>query len=489
MSFVAATVDSIIAAQLARYSNRFTGKDSSTESFLGKLSRAEGNALWDIQQKLQRVSVDSVPQQGATFNALSAWAVSLGLSNGAGGYGAKVATTAAGGRGTATGTNGSTIADAVQLIGGDGVTLFANVGLETISGGVATLVLTALTAGTAGNQGVGSTLRFVSSPVGVQSVVTISTALAGGTNIESSSDLLARILRRLRIPPMGGIANDYRIWCENAPMVTASIRAYVYQIRKGTGSVYVVTTYKGQTGTGRKTNTGTPSDTNTIQGYLDTVRPVTVNSDTVSPPYMPSGAACSIRLRIVPTAAYPFDWDSSAGTWTLNTVTDTTHIKLSTLAPADLKSAITAGKSPRIQVVDPISVLPVILTCSAFSDGGGKTTLTTSTAPGAFTVGSPVYAGSAAVLPIATALLALVDSLGPSRLSGYAESDDQWLDSLYIDQLIRVALALVDTGGNNYAVNMVTDPTVNGSATDVRAQDDGANAPQLLYTSALAVTP
>src|SRR5438067_28990 len=110
--------------QLASYANRFPGKDTQSESFLGKLARAEAQGYWTFQTRLQRISLDSIPNSQSTYDALANFAATYGLTDGVGGYGPLMATPATGLVGTATGTPGATIPAGTALVAPDGTTQF-----------------------------------------------------------------------------------------------------------------------------------------------------------------------------------------------------------------------------------------------------------------------------------------------------------------------------------------------------------------------------
>ena len=92
-----------------------------------------------------------------------------------------------------------------------------------------------------------------------------------------------------------------------------------------------------------------------------------------------------------------------------------------------------ANSKPRVQVPTASgTALPFQARVTAYAADApmaGQLTLTLDTAlavnPAA---NDPVYAGGPAVLPVAAAALGYVDSIGPSRSSGYAEAGVTWRD-------------------------------------------------------------
>lgn len=477
MAFTPDTPAALEQDQIAAYGTRFTGRDLHTESFLGKLSRAEAQGLWAAQQKLYRISLDAIPNSSSTYDALAAWAVAVGLSDGSTSYGPKAATIATGGIGTVTGSNGSAIPNGTQMVAPDGVTLFATTALQTIAGGTATLTFNAVTPGAAGNLTVPTTLTFTSGVPGVTNAITLTNPLSGGADKESAPALLARLLLRLQNPPKAITASDLRQLVQG---LTGVDRAYVYPRRYGTGTADVVFTQAG-TGSGR-----IPGSTTAAQAALDAAR--NVGCEQLRALVPTTSGSHDLQVRAVPATGYAFDWDSTAGTWTVSSSTVST-ITVNVAMPADFIAAVGSSNKPRIQVRTTGVVLPQVLTVTAI-DGTFKilTISGTFTAP---TAGDPVHAGASFVTPIATALLALVDGLGPSKLSGYNDAvTDSWLDTLDPYQMARASLDVVDaTTGNRYLGSLVSTPTIDGAATALQAPDDLVTAPAILVARSIVVTP
>lgn len=479
----------------------FPDEPLTPDSYHGKWARALAIVLWSTKASVADASAEWPPSDDSSTAALDQAAELLGLSNGAGGLGRLVATIATGGTGTITGTNGTVYAINTQLLGPDGKTVFkltAGVSIPGVPPGTDTMTgsFSAVTAGAAGNLATGSSLRWVTPPAGNVGDVPLASddghgfALTGGTDGESNEALLRRILSRLQLPPKGGASNDWRSWARG---VAGIDEAYPYPRHDGTGTVLVVCT---QAGSGT-TRAATSDQLAAVLAAFDLVRLVAMEGRAARAPSMPAGAGCAVRLRIVPAIGKPFDWDSSVGTWTVDTVTLGTpyKIKLNTLAPADLKAAITAGTNPRIQILMTGVVLPVELACTAFADAGGKTELTIETAPATDpTVGDSVHSGGPAVAIVAAAILALSNTLGPSRASGFADPEQEWDDTLRIDEIIRVAMSSTDASGDRLVRDLVTDPTisVNGggpAAANVQAADNGIDPPQMLHLTRIGVTP
>lgn len=140
------------------------------------------------------------------------------------------------------------------------------------SDGNGTVAASYSTSGAAGNTTAATSGTFTSTPTGFDSTVIIG-VMAGGTDAESDSELLARLLDIIRRPPAGGNKYDYRRWAMAVDGVTA---AYVYPLRRGLGTVDVVIT----------SADGAPSAEiiAAVQAYIDDQRPVTAKDCLVLAP-------------------------------------------------------------------------------------------------------------------------------------------------------------------------------------------------------------
>jgi uncharacterized phage protein gp47/JayE len=85
--------------------------------------------------------------------------------------------------------------------------------------GIATVSVTAIVAGSAGNQESGVSLELVSPIVGVDTVTT-SDVISEGAEIEDDESYRERILYKKRNPPQGGADADYVLWATSVSPVT-----------------------------------------------------------------------------------------------------------------------------------------------------------------------------------------------------------------------------------------------------------------------------
>ena len=126
-----------------------------------------------------------------------------------------VPATAAAGAVAVTGTTG-TVVPAETVWQGPGGQQYRSGAAATLVAGAATIQITAVTAGRAGNLPDGTRLALVSPLSGVVSTGAASGAIASGADAESDASLRARLLYRKRHPPHGGSTPDYRQWIDAA---------------------------------------------------------------------------------------------------------------------------------------------------------------------------------------------------------------------------------------------------------------------------------
>lgn len=196
-------------------------------------------------------------------------------------FGGRKAATFASGTISVTGVQGTLLPAGSILATSDGVQYqtAADVYLSALATSVA---VTCLTAGAIGNRDAGTILDLsvAVSNVDAQAAATL---IEGGADVEGDEDLRARILLRIRNPPMGGAAGDYQQWALSLPGVT---RVWVAPCEMGPGTV----TVRFACDVLRSSSDGLPTtdDCALVRAYLDTVRPVTV-ADLFVPAPIPQG--------------------------------------------------------------------------------------------------------------------------------------------------------------------------------------------------------
>lgn len=126
---------------------------------------------------------------------------------------------------TVTGTDGSNIPATASFIGdANGVRYFVDAS-AVISGGVASLSMTAETSGAAGNLQAGDTLTIVSPLAGISTTATVDSLDNMGADEETDAAYRPRVLFAMRAPTGGSNATDHKIWAEEAAGVR---RAFPY---------------------------------------------------------------------------------------------------------------------------------------------------------------------------------------------------------------------------------------------------------------------
>lgn len=192
---------------------------------------------------------------------------------------------------TVTGTNGAIVPADSTLARSDGAQ-YSTDAEATIAGGTATIAVTAVDGGQAGNAAAASMLSFDTPIAGVSATATVGAgALTGGADIETDNDLRARLLARIQAPPHGGAQHDYIAWALEVPGVT---RAWVYPAELGLGTITVRFV---------RDDDASPipdaGEVAAVQAYIDALRPVTADLTVVAPVAVP----LNFTIDIVPDTA------------------------------------------------------------------------------------------------------------------------------------------------------------------------------------------
>lgn len=120
---------------------------------------------------------------------------------------------------------------------------------------------------------IGNTMGLVTSVAGIDSSATI-TSFTDGVDTETDEQLRARVLFRIRQPPMGGDANDYVAWASEVAGVT---RAWAAQ-EMGIGTITIRFMMDDLRATTDPLTNGFPlsGDIDTVLAHVDTKRPVAI---------------------------------------------------------------------------------------------------------------------------------------------------------------------------------------------------------------------
>lgn len=196
------------------------------------------------------------------------------LVNADGSIGRKGATLATG-SGNMTGISGTIVATGTQL---EGSILYETTEQITLGVGNTLVHIQAIEGGAVGNLDPGDTINLVNSTANIDSAVTI-VIMEGGADEETDDLVRARVLFRIRNPPMGGDAADYVAWTTAVAGVT---RAWSYPNEQGIGTV----TVRFMMDVLRAGFAGYPqtNDILTVTDYVNAKRPVAVKDFFVEAP-------------------------------------------------------------------------------------------------------------------------------------------------------------------------------------------------------------
>ena len=206
-----------------------------------------------------------------------------------------------------------------------------------------------------------------------------------------------------------------------------------------------------------------------------------------------------IQVRIVPSLSkFAFDWVSNGTPYLVNAYIagPPDKVELTTdITGSSLEQKITGGKTPRIQVASTSGgapQIPAVATVTAHAVVSGKSRLTLQNpiaVPPAGGGTEDVFPGGPVTATIGQAVLGYVNTLGPSRQSGYADPDDLWEDSIAIFRLAEIALDQTDVDGVTKLASNIKPSgiTINGTGSDLEASDYGTD-PSILVPQWIFVT-
>lgn len=169
-----------------------------------------------------------------------------------------------------TGTSGTVIPIGTELARSDGV-IVETTAAGTLASSEATIAAVAQEPGDEGNMELATALTLVSPIAGVDSTAT---AVAGGggwstgSDIETTTELRARLAARIRETPQGGAEGDYVAW---ALQVSGVTRARCLPEARGAGTVDVVFLHAEGTA---PLGIPTSGQIAAVQTYLNAVAPV-----------------------------------------------------------------------------------------------------------------------------------------------------------------------------------------------------------------------
>ncbi len=267
MAFNRPTLQTIIQRIQTDIESRLAGTDPRLRrSVLGVLGRTLAGTAHGLHGHLDWQSRQIIPDT-AEAEILDRWASWWGVS--------RKPAAAATGNVTFTGTDGGTIPAGATLQRADALEYTTSAEC-IITGGTATVAVTASSAGQDTSAVGGVALSLVSPAAGVQSTTTVATGgLTGGADEETDAALRDRLHARVQNPPHGGNSADYEAWALEVEGVT---RVWVFPMWLGIGTVGVF--FVRDDDAGFIPDAG---EVQTVQDYIDARRPVTAELTVVAP--------------------------------------------------------------------------------------------------------------------------------------------------------------------------------------------------------------
>lgn len=497
MALPTRTLDQLISRALGHFRTSFPGFPMGFKKFLGRTARGLGKVVWGLHKALEDLDADIVPSASMSTDLLTDWAFNLGLPDGEGGFGRLKATISSGGAASLTGVKATVYPDGDTATAEDGVTQIALSGSVTIPGsapgfGSVDAVFVSVTTGEDANLPIGTVCTWDSPVSGADDTFTLTAPLQGAIDSETNPSVFQRILQRLQNPPRGGTSEDIEFWAT----VDGVDGIYIYPRRGGTGTVDVVITTAG-TGQARRPSVSLLAD---VQDAFDNNRPVASERITAIAPYMPNSSGHQVIVEVTPTSKYPFDWDDRGGSYFVDDYDGAASpptITFDTAIPASLKAAIDAytngtGEAPRIHVISDTSVFNKAIEVVAYDVT--ETILDLGdidpewVAPTLLDGTEPIHAYGPVVESIGDSIVELVDSLGPSKSSGFADESITWSDKLTVSAITAIAEEAADSDGTEFLDEVpVGGVTIDGSAADLTPDDVDNNNPEILYLSHVLV--
>lgn len=163
--------------------------------------------------------------------------------------------------------------------------LQAEVTLDGSGAGIGQVI--ALTEGKVGNLSVGSKISLLSPVANINSDATVTEIVIVAADDETLESLRERVLNRMRLPPLGGSANDYITWAKEVAGVT---RSWVLPLYTGPGTVAVSFVTDGESDI-----IPTTPKLNEVKNYIEERKPVTALLTVFAP--VPAPLDMTIKIK------------------------------------------------------------------------------------------------------------------------------------------------------------------------------------------------
>lgn len=179
------------------------------------------------------------------------------------------------------GIEGTVIPVATRMQGPSGA-IYETIEEVTLLSTPTTVSIHSVTEGDISNLETGTPLALIDAVSGADGTPTV-VLLTGGADVEGTELLRARVLERIRKPPMGGSDYDYVAWAKEVPAVT---RAWAAPLEMGIGTVTVRFMMDDLRANDNTSVDGfpLPEDVAIVESYLNSKRPVAVKDFFVEAP-------------------------------------------------------------------------------------------------------------------------------------------------------------------------------------------------------------
>ena len=204
MTWQVPSPDALASRAAGVFEQAFPGADARSEnSVLAAISRVNGLSVYDVYLYQARLAQEMMLDTSVDW--LGRHALEWGVP--------QVQALTAVGPVSFTGADGTIVPGGATLTSAAGQVFTVNAAVTLAGGAVAQV--TASAAGSAGSLPAGAVLTLVS-PISGLAPQSATVAAGGlvGADIESNDSWRARILLRIRTPPMGGAAPDYTAWVQ-----------------------------------------------------------------------------------------------------------------------------------------------------------------------------------------------------------------------------------------------------------------------------------
>lgn len=422
MGFSISTREELAKEFTDQYAGEFPEKNTSRGSDPWRLGRVISGLLWSVAAKLLFFDKMRLPDT-ARKEFLERWGniykfKKIASSPSSGTLALQVA-----------GTPGTPIPQFAELSHSDG-TLYqtTTAGTNIGGGGTAIVSVAAKSVGSATNKRAGDILTFTAPAGGITAQATLVLDMQGGTDLEDDDHYQPRLNDRIGDPPQGGAIADYY---QNALKVAGVDFAYVYQHRRGAGTIDVAVLRKG-TGAARII-----ADTSAVLAAISAKRPGAMKDFKILI-ITTQAQAITVDIEIDPNS-YKWDWDDFYAGYLITASDSVAKTITVPTAPASVVAGVRLtvnGEEAKV-----VTRVGNILTLSFSSPDGVQSAPTWFT----FAVNNGVdtiRASGDLVVPVRNALIAEYGRLGPARTGaeGTNYAATTWEDRLRISRIEAAAM-------------------------------------------------